>query len=881
MFRVALSVLACTVLACTLPAQDAPQRVLPGLQRDGFVQLPNGWKLKPTGRHLDIGDLPVNVQLHPTGQYAAVLHSGMREHDIHIIDLNSKNRKIVSRATLDQAFYGLAWSPDGKQIYASGGEFDVIHAFDFDKGLLSNHRKLDVSGASTKTKKTVPSGVTLNPQGTELFTTAMWADAVIRIPLNNPENRINIPLTYTKEQVVGPMGEGPSPDDGRVDPNKLDVDPNDLGTKPLPNTAFPYTAFVEPNGKRLFVSLWAKSGVAVIDLETNKLTAVWGTASHPTEMVYDAKQKVLYVSCANSTQVHVLDVETGKQQQAINTALYPNAANGNTPNSIDLSPDGELLFVANADVNNVAVFNVSTPRTAKPLGFIPTGWYPTSVRFNKLDKTIYVSNGKGAVTKANPSGPNPGNPADRTLAEYIGSLYRGTFSAIVMPTPAEMAKLTEVAYSCSPLQKDSAITVPEKLEANHPIPTKIGGPSPIKHCIYIVKENRTYDQILGDMAARKAKPKGNGEPNLCLFPEDVTPNHHKLSDEFVLLDNFYVEGEISADGHEWTMGAYATDFVEKMWPMSYRGSPGRVFGYPAEGAIDYAARPAGGYLWDRAAEAKVTYRSYGEWVANGKKNPDGTFEDGVATAKSLIGHIDPQFRGYDLDYTDVDRAKRFISELKRFEQLGEMPRLQIVRLPNDHTSGTRVGKPTPTAQVADNDLALGLLVEAVSKSKFWESTAIFVVEDDAQNGPDHVDAHRIPAMVISPYTKRDVVDSTMYSTSSMLRTMELILGMQPMSQFDAAAKPMYKCFSAKKDLTPYNHVVPKTDLNELNRADAWGARMSAQLNLEVEDAADDLIFNEIIWKAVRGANSECPPPVRAAFFAPIKAKKPYTKTAGE
>ena len=321
---------------------------------------------------------------------------------------------------------------------------------------------------------------------------------------------------------------------------------------------------------------------------------------------------------------------------------------------------------------------------------------------------------------------------------------------------------------------------------------------------------------------------GNGDADLCLFGEKVTPNHHKLARQFVLLDNFYVDGEVSADGHQWSMGAYATDFVEKVWPLNYRGSPLRKLTlYPSEGNYDPIARPAGGYIWDRCAEAGVSYRSYGELVDNGKKPGDPA----VPRVKALEGHFDPQFHGFDLDYPDVKRAERFIEELQRFEKDGEMPRFIILRLPNDHTAGTKVGKPTPTAMVADNDLALGLVVEAVSKSKFWKDTAIFVLEDDAQNGPDHVDAHRSVALVISPYTKRNYVDSTMYSTSSMLRTMELILGLKPMSQFDAAARPMSNAFQAKPDLTAYEHVDAQVDLKETNTATAWGGEAVGEVRL--------------------------------------------------
>jgi hypothetical protein len=316
------------------------------------------------------------------------------------------------------------------------------------------------------------------------------------------------------------------------------------------------------------------------------------------------------------------------------------------------------------------------------------------------------------------------------------------------------------------------------------------------------------------------------------------------------------------------MGAYATDFVEKVWPLVYRPDPHKKIGYPAEGSYPIAT-PAGGYIWDRCAEAKVTYRSYGEWVTNARKVGD----PGKARSKALEGHIDPLFRGFDLDYPDQKRADRFIEELKGFEEKGEMPQLTILRLPNDHTSGTKAGTPTPTAYLADNDLALGRVAEAVSKSKFWKQTVLFVIEDDAQNGPDHVDAHRTVALVISPWTKRKHVDSTMYSTASMLRTMELILGLKPMSQYDAAARPMYASFRGKADETPYQHVAAGADLEEKNAKTAWGAKLSEKFDLTKEDAVDDLLFNEVIWRSVKGAASPMPPPVRAAFVFPHLKKK--------
>ena len=309
------------------------------------------------------------------------------------------------------------------------------------------------------------------------------------------------------------------------------------------------------------------------------------------------------------------------------------------------------------------------------------------------------------------------------------------------------------------------------------------------------------------------------------------------------------------------MGAYASDYVERTWPLSYRGD--RRIPYPSEGALEIA-RPFGGYLWDKAAEKGITYRSYGEFTRNGATPAD----PGTTKIKALEGHFDPKFRSYDLDYPDVLRAERFLTELAEFEKNGNLPQLIVMRLPNDHTSGTKPGSPTPTAYVADNDLALGRVVEGLSKSSFWKSMAIFVIEDDAQNGSDHVDAHRTIAFAISPYIKRRSVDSTMYSTSSMLRTMELCLGLEPMSQFDAAARPMYNAFTETPDLAPYIHRPATADVNEKNLASAWGAQKSLELDLDEEDRADDLVFNEIIWKSVKGADSVMPPPVRAAFVFP-------------
>lgn len=511
----------------------------------------------------------------------------------------------------------------------------------------------------------------------------------------------------------------------------------------------------------------------------------------------------------------------------------------------------------------MAVFDVAETGKSRSLGFIPVGWYPTSVRVTPDGKRLLVANGKGVSSAANRHAAQPGLRRIPGVDQYIAELFTGTVSLIPLQSGAafekQLAEWTARAFQCTPAATRQLD--PATLEGN-PIPRKVGDPSPIKYVVYIVKENRTYDQVLGDLEI------GNGDPSLCLFGEKITPNHHALAREFVCLDNFYVESEVSADGHEWSMGAFATDFVEKSWPLSYGHNQRKKYPYPSEGTLDHAARPAGGYLWDRAKEAGVSYRSYGEWVSNGKTPADPA----KAKVKALEGHIDPMFRSFDMAYPDAKRADRFIAELTRLEEEGEMPQLQIVRLPNDHTSGASPGMPTPIAHVADNDLALGRVVEALSKSKFWPQLAIFVVEDDAQNGPDHIDAHRTVAYAISPYAKRGAVDSSLYSTSSMLRTMELILGMKPMSQFDAAALPLFASFQKEPDLRPYAVKPVEVDMGAKNLASAWGAKESRKMNFTKEDAADDLKLNEVIWRSVRGAKSPMPAPRRAAFVFTEKDK---------
>ena len=795
--------------------RSKPQNTWPGLTHAGTVLLPNGWSLKPAGRQNRLGDFPVQMAVHPSEPVLAILHAGYGEHEV--VTANAETGKIIGRVSLPETFAGLAWSADGKQLYVGGGFDDRIYRFDHAGGLLSNKTSLPHPDSEKKLK--VPGGLALSADGKTLWVANVNGHSLARL-----------------DTTAGTI---------------LDV-------IPLLADSYPYGLVWDESRKRLYVSLWNHATVAVIDTETLKLVSSVPTQEHPNELLLARGGKILYVANANRNSVSVIDTEAEKAIETIGTAIDPGAPAGCTPSALALAPDESILLVANANTNNLAVVNVKQPGASTPLGFIPTGWYPTSVRFARSGKAILVANGKGQGSRANRDGPNPVDPAGdgRAIREYIGGLFQGTLSIIPMPDPARMAAYSRAVYECSPLRRGEPKAVRgEPMPAGHPIPGRVGDASPIKYVVYIIKENRTYDQVFGDL------PEGQGDPHLCLFPEAVTPNHHALVREFALLDNFYVDGEVSADGHEWSMGAYATDFVERTWPLSYRGN--RRVPYPSEGEFALA-KPAAGYLWDRAAEKGVSYRSYGEFIKNGK-TPD---EPGTTSVPALQGHFDPFFRTFDMDYPDVKRGERFLHELAGFEKSGEMPRLVILRLPNDHTAGTKPGSPTVLACLGDNDLALGQVVEGLSKSRFWKEMAIFVVEDDAQNGSDHVDAHRTVALVISPYVKRHAVDSSMYSTSSMLRTMELILGLEPMSQFDAAARPMFASFTPQASFEPYVHRPARVDVNAKNAARAPMAELSRKLNLEIEDRADDLLFNEIIWKAVRGVETSMPPPVRAAFVMP-------------
>ncbi|WP_410219939.1 bifunctional YncE family protein/alkaline phosphatase family protein [Pedobacter sp.] len=776
------------------------------------VGLPNGWTLTPTGTQLQLGDLPLNLVISHNKKLAAVTNNGQSTQTIELIDIAQKKK--TDSIVIAKSWYGLAFSSKDDLLYVSGGHDNMVKAYAVNQGKLSLRDSIVLGKA--------------------------WPNK-IGIAGLDIDDRIRKELyVVTRED------------------KKLYV--IDLQTKSVKSKidlgAEGYTCKLSPDLKYLYISVWGVKKLLVWDTALQKVIKEINVGSHPNEITLGKNGKWLYVANANDNSVSVINTKDRKVIETLNAALYPNAPSGSTSNGVALSEDGKTLYIANADNNCLAVFDVSKPGKSFSKGFIPVGWYPTNVKV--VNKEILVTNGKGLSSKANPQGPNPTDKKEKVdrhsgdvnkpkEIQYIAGLFKGTLSFIGIPDHERLAVYSHAVYQNTPYSKDKELNA--EGEPGNPIPMKVGDPSPIKYVFYVIKENRTYDQVLGDL------PQGNGDPNLCLFGEKITPNQHKIVKEFVLLDNFYVDAEVSADGHNWSMGAYATDYLEKTWPSSYGGRGGS---YGGEGEREIANN-RDGFIWDNAKRHQVTYRTYGEFAEKGKP-----------TVKSLEGHVAKDYTGYDLSVADTTRVRQWKTDFDRLIREGKLPQLSTIRFGNDHTEGMRAGKKTPYAHVADNDLAVGMFVDHISKSPIWKECAIFILEDDAQNGPDHVDAHRSTAYLISPFVKRKFVDHTMYSTSGMLRTIELILGMKPMTQFDAAAIPMWRSFTSKADYTSFNHVPANVDLNERNPATGKLAELSSKFDWSKEDAVPDLVFNEILWQGLKGESA--PTPTRAAFLK-ISAKK--------
>jgi YVTN family beta-propeller protein len=771
-------------------------------KNDAGVLLPNGWQLSPAGKSLRLGDLPLNMAVSPSKKLIAVTNNGQSVQSIQLIDV--QREKILDSKVIPKSWYGLKFSSNEKYLYASGGNDNWILQYTITNGKLQLTDSIKLGDKWPN--KISPAGFDIDDKAGLMYVVTKE---------NNSLYVVDVPSKKTLLQ--------------------------------LPLGAEAYSCTLSPDKSELYISLWGGDQVLVFDTRKKTIAAQIPVGDNPNELLLTKNGNYLFVANANDNSVSFIDVKKRKVIEVLNAALYPDAPTGSASNGLALSANEQVLYVANADNNCLAVFDVAIPLRSKSLGYIPTGWYPTNVKC--IGKKIFVTNGKGFQSYANPNGPNPiGTKRNGTYQkadqedEYIGGLMKGTLSIIKEPNMRQLEKYSEQVYQNTPYTKDKELhAVGEK---GNPIPMKVGDPSPIKYVFYIVKENRTYDQVLSDM------PGGNGDTSLLLFGENITPNQHKLAREFVLLDNFYVDGEVSADGHNWSFAANATDYLEKNWPTSYGDRGGS---YDAEGTREIA-NPKNGFIWDYCKRAGISYRTYGEFA-----------DDYKANIPVLENHFCPYFSSWDQKVRDTTRFYQWKREFDSMLLVNAVPRFNSFRFINDHTEGQSIGRPTPFAHVADNDLAVGMFIEYLSKSSIWKESVVFIVEDDAQNGPDHVDAHRTTAYVAGPFVKRNYIDHSMYSTSSMLRTMELILGLPPMSQYDAAALPMWRCFTPVADLNRFVAVPARVNLNDVNTKETASAQKSKTFDFSKEDRVPDLEFSQVIWKAVKGESSEMPAPRRSAF----------------
>ncbi len=827
--RTAITLLIATLGIGTTLSAVRHQRV--GVQHDGAILVPNGQRLTPAGTHIDVNDRPLGMVASPDGSLLAVVTgSNFNPRALHLIDIQSRTLK--QTIAIPNSFVGVAFSPDGDTIYVGGGSSNDVKIFRANNGVFAAAGTIPVSGGPQ------PSGLTLNADGSRLYVAF------------NQTNEVGVIDTAARSLVA------------RVK----------AGT-------YPYTAVISADGRKVYVSNWggripgpgdftdgqnpvvvdSRTGipvsgtVSVLDTTTNTIVRQIAVGLHPTGMALSPSGDRVYVTNANSDTVSVIDTAT---DAVIRTLFVGEPGPGRTPllgaapNAIAVSADGRTLFVANAARNAVAVVDADGHADAVR-GLIPTGWYPTAVALDRSSTQLFVASGYGFGSIAPTTPPGEG----RSYTDRVGEV-----SILDVPSRGELRRFTEQ------VRRNNVSLPPDADDHDHgrddddghdgasPIPRHLGERSPIKHVFYIIKENRTYDQVLGDL------PQGNGDPSLVQFGRDVSPNHHALAEQFVLLDNYYGPGDQSALGHRWVLQSYPSDWVHKYGNARNNQNPMLL------GPTDA--------IYDHAKARGLTVRAYGERGANTITPANATWTDiyndwkngtsnvAISAQAIIVGLRDvyhPKYPAAESRVPDNYRADIFLKDFAEYEKNGNLPNLVLLLLYDDHTEGTSPGFPTPRAAVADNDLALGRIVDAISHSRYWKESAIFVTEDDSQDGLDHVDGHRTVGLVASPYVKHGRVDSDFFSIVNVFRTIEQILGLPPLNQFDAAAEPMFSAFTSKRDLAPYTARRNQIPLDEMNppMASLTGLqRQLAKFSLTIDsaepDSADADLMNRAIWHSVKG-----------------------------
>jgi YVTN family beta-propeller protein len=794
-----------------------------GVQPDGRIFVPNGQALTPAGQHLEVNDRPLGMVLSPNGKLLAVVTgSNFNPRALHIIDASTRTLK--QTIGIANSFVGVAFSPTADRIYVGGGASNDVKIFAASgPDTFAAAGTIAISGAA-------PSGLSLSADGTTLYVAL------------NMTHEVAVINTATRAIVRRiPVGIYPYTTVKSLDGSKIYV--SNWGGKVPGPTDFTDGMFPVIVDRRTGIPVTGT--VSVIDTSGNTVTKTIDVGLHPTGMALSPAGDRLYVTNANSDTVSVIDTGTDTVAKTVHVGQVGPGREpvlGSSPNAVAVSPDGRTLYVANASENAIAVVDPDSNAANAVLGLVPTGWYPTAVALDATGTELIIASGYGFGSIAPTSNGGTGRSYEDRL---------GVISFLNIPTPGELGSFTQQ------VRKNNNSLPPDGIDhasGAHPIPMHVGQKSPIKHVFYIIKENRTYDQVFGDM------PQGNGDQSLVEFGRDVTPNHHALAEQFALLDNYYGPGDQSALGHRWVLQAYPSTWVHKYGNGRNNQSPMLL------GPTDA--------IYDKAKTKGLRVRAYGERGANLITPSNATWTDiyndwkngtsnvTISARAIIVGLRDvyhPKYPAAESRVPDQYRADIFLKEFAEFEKNGNLPNLVLLLLYDDHTEGTSPGFPTPRAAVADNDLALGRIVEAISKSRFWKESAIFVTEDDSQDGIDHVDGHRTVGLVISPYTKHGHVDSTFYTIVNMFRTIGQILGLPPLNQFDTAAEPMFTLFTSKPDLSPYIARPNQIRLDEMNPslAGLTGlqrqlAEFSSTIDSSEPDSAPADLLNRAIWHSVKG-----------------------------
>ncbi len=893
-------------------------------QTSRTIDLPTSKQLvEPTpGAPQKLNSLPMTAAISPDGRYLAVVNAGFgtfeSRYQQSIAVLDMKTNKVTdfpeprTAAGLPQTLYsGLAFGKDGTHLYAvfdsltvpegnhDGATGNAIAVYNFSEGKVTPQQllpvplqQLAVGKVQNKVGVALPAGTAIpSPAGIAVRKGHDGLDELL--VANNLSDDVLL-----MDGVTGKVLK-------RFDLSQGSV---------VPST-YPVTITVNRSGSLAYVALWNGSAVAELDLASGKVIktlsllppdAPTSPSSHPAAFAWSPDEKTLFVALANRDAVAALRVGRDLKVEAMyDTRLPGQTYFGAMPDAVAVSADGKRLFAANTGSDAVAVFDIrrthAGQQPTRAVAWLPTEWYPTALAVQGT--RLYIATGKGAGTGPNnmPQAPLPDAPRTHRSSTYIATQLHGSLAAI---------DLTKIDSQREQLTRTVIAT--NMLRAAQPELTFHSGANPIRHVIYIIKENRTYDQILGDLGT------GNGMPSLTMYGEAITPNEHKLARQFGVLDNFYDSGEVSGDGHVWSNAAISSDYTEKTWQQSYRGGE-RLYdfeglvanGYPLTEGISDVNEPNSSYIWTNLARHHKTLYHFGEFISTtfcgivdkaavaasptqGTPEPapeqcgaTGAIKQGeaipqnygggkspypwaiplisqnVATKPELVGHFDPRFPDFELSFPDQLRVEEFLTHFHQWEadrRQGHdtMPQFIQLRLPNDHTAGTRPGMPTPKASVSDNDLAVGRAVEAISHSAYWDDTAFFILEDDAQDGADHVDAHRSVALVVSKYAPREAkptVDSKFYTTVSVVRTMEELLGVPPMNNNDAFAPPIASLFRGAGDQPAFEADYRNRDnglIYQANTPKAPGAQESSRMDFHHEDRADPRVLNVILWRDAMG-----------------------------